>query len=178
MLSPTRPLDVRTLTGLVQPDARSCGASCVVAARAVRDPAYAAWLHGPGCWDDEVLGTHRTLIALVDQGRPGVPWVRAWGTPPWAVTRRLRTTTGRRWRTRWRPRAAALDLARSAVEDGQPVALYVGSRLLPRHVMLAVGIDPATDELLTYDPARGRVLALSWLRGVAWPHLWAVVLPT
>lgn len=180
MLPRTPLLDARPLTGLLQPDARSCGACCVVAARAMREPMYAGWLHEPDHWDDEVLGTHRSLVSLVDLGRPGVPWARAVGTPPWALTRRLRATTGRSWRTRWWTRwrpGAATDLVRAAVEDGQTVPLYVGSRVLPRHVMLAVGIDPTTDELLAYDPARGRVLALSWLTSVAWPHLWAVVLP-
>ena len=178
VLSPTHPLDARTLTGLLQPDARSCGACCVVAARAVRDPAYAAWLHESGLWDDEVLGTHRRLTALVDHGRPGVPWLRAIGTPPWAVARRLRSTTGRGWRTRWRPRATAMRAVRTALEEGLPVPVYVGSKVLPRHVLLAVGLDPGTDEVLAYDPARGRVLALSWLTSVGWPRVWAVVLPT
>ncbi len=177
MLSPTHPLDARPLTGLLQPDARSCGACCVVAAQAVRDPAYAAWLHEPEHWDGEVLGTHRNLTAVVDQGRLGVPWARAVGTPPWAVVRRLRATTGRGWRTRWRPGPHRYAAMRGALAAGLPVPVYVGSRVLPRHVMLAVEIDPRTDEVLAYDPARGRVLALSWLTTVGWPRVWALVLP-
>lgn len=162
--------DLRALEGLVQPDGYTCGAATVVAARALRDPAYAASLRSPGRWRAEVLAVHREVRGLVDPvaGRAAVPWPRLLGTPPWAVARRLTAATGRRWRTA-RPRTADL---RAALDAGAPVPLFVGSRLLPRHVVLAVGLDGRGP--VVWDPAVGRTRPRGELR---WPVTWAAVLP-
>ncbi len=140
------------LTGLVQPDARSCGAASLVAADALADPAYAAALRAdPARWRADVLRTHAEVTGLRDQGAASVPWPRALGTPPWAVARRLAARRGGSWTTRWRP-----DVASVAAHGDHPAAVYVGSTLLPRHVLLAVATtgDPAS--AVVYDPARGR----------------------
>lgn len=155
---------------LVQPDQRSCGAACLVVARGLAEPAYGRDLRDPGHWRTEVLRTHAEVTGVRDRGRPGVPWPRALGTPPWAVARRL-GAAGRRWRT------ARPDLARVAavVRAGRPVPLFVGSRLLPRHVLLAVEDGP--DGLRVYDPARGTVRPLAAALATGWPRLWCAVLP-
>lgn len=164
----------------VQPDRRSCGACCLVVARALRDPDYAARLAERGRWAREVLRTHREVTALRDRGRLGVPWPRALGTPPWAVARRLRALSGRSWRVRavrlrgqegWRADAAA------AATDGRPTPLFVGTPRLPRHVTLVVGTEGRG--LRVYDPARGSVFVLPHRGGLVgatgWSTPWFVV---
>jgi hypothetical protein len=120
------------------------------------DPGYAARVRAAGAWRTEVLTAHRQVTGLHDRGRLAVPWPRALGTPPWAIARRLRAEEGRRWRTGvvwpWR-RAAVLAGVRRACDGGDPVVLYVGSRLLPRHVVLVLAVTPLG--LRVWDPARG-----------------------
>ncbi len=109
----------------------------MVMAEARADPAYAARV----CADQAtfaaaVLDRHRDLTRWP-------PWPRMIGTPPWAVARALTAITGVRHRTRlvrWR---------RSAPLAGG--ALYVGSRWLPRHVVLMVDDDRC------YEPSSGGV---------------------
>lgn len=169
-------LPVGALEGLVQPDGYSCGAATVVAVRALRDPSYAASLRSPDRWRAEVLAAHREVRAFVDPvaGRASVPWPRLLGTPPWAVARRLSALSGRPWHPRtatpWRS-GPLLAAVRTALEAGHPVPVYVGSRLLPRHVVLAVW---AGGGLTVWDPAVGRVRPLGELR---WPAVWVAVLP-
>jgi hypothetical protein len=87
-------------------------------------------------------------------------WPRLLGTTPWAVARALGG--------RVRPFHAAG--VRAALP--RPVPVFVGSRLLPRHVVLVVAAAP--DDLLAYDPAAGALVGLSTLR---WPVRWCAVLP-
>lgn len=61
--------------------------------------------------------------------------------------------------------------------------MYVGSRTLPRHVVLVV--DGTADRLRVYDPARGGTRHLTreqWVgdgvRFGRWRRLWWAVLPT
>lgn len=131
-----------------QPDSRTCGPSVVVVARAlaageVPDP----W---PG-FATEVLAIHRRLNRW---------WPRALGTTPWAVRRAL---GGRVRRYRRSEVLAALP---------RPVPVWIGSRWLPRHVVLV--LDERDGEPLVYDPARGAVVAITASR---WQHRWFAVLP-
>lgn len=176
------------LAGLVQPDGYTCGAATVVAARALRDPAYAARLRGPDAWRTEVLTAHREVRRLRDPavtGAAALPWPRLLGTPPWAVARRLTATSGRRWRSvpvlPWR-RTTALAALRATVGAGEPVPVFVGSRVLARHVVLAVGTT--SDGLRAWDPATGRTTTVDDEAFTAarlglgrWQVPWALVLP-
>ncbi|WP_205475247.1 hypothetical protein [Nocardioides sp. SYSU D00038] len=190
--------------GLRQPDQRSCGAACLVAARMVVDPDYAELVNDgrhpvtgltlPGTpaerFGDETLAMHRRVTGLVDvQGALQLPWPRVVGTPPWAVARQLSATSG--------PGLPAVDhdvhvtlgdlggwydRVLAAVTDGRPVPLYVGDRWLPRHVVLAVGGNPR--DLRVHDPARGAVVAVPRrsfetrrLPFGRWTRPWFVVLP-
>ena len=62
-----------------------------------------------------------------------------------------------------------------------PTPVYVGSRWLPRHVVLAVAVED--DAIACYEPASGRRTRLTraqWLRGElarcgGWPVPWVVV---
>lgn len=126
-----------------QPDSRTCGPSVVVVAEGL-----------PGPWPDfdaEVLAMHRRLNRW---------WPRALGTTPWAVAGRL---GGRVRRFRRAEVIAALPT---------PVPVYVGSRWLPRHVVLALGTTD-DDGLRVYDPARGAVVPLEAVR---WRTAWFAVI--
>ena len=137
-----------------QPDQRSCGASVLVVERALRDDGYALFVLDR--FGDEVLGMHRRTTGPVTvSGRLQLPWPRALGTPPWAVAGQL-TTPGRPRMVRWAVRRRSLlDRIDAHVAAGTTVPLYVGSRWLPRHVVLVLDADGAGLEC--YEPHRGRI---------------------
>lgn len=180
----TRLLDTRLLgIRLRQPDARSCGAAVLVAARMLRDPAYAR-LAGPR-FAEACLAMHRRVTGPVDVlGAWQPPWPRAFGTPPWAVARQLSWTFAtpyavRRVRRSAAGRRAAVALLEAATAEGLPAALYVGSAWLPRHVTLVVGSG-----LATYEPSSGRVVPVdatdfthATLDLAGWRQPWFVVFP-
>lgn len=169
------------LVGLRQPDQRSCGASCLIAARMLVDPAYAATIT-PDRFRDEVLGLHRRVTRPIDaRGALQLPWPRALGTPPWAVARQLSADDPRR------TYAARLVLGRGQAwarlaSAAPPSVIYVGSRWLPRHVVLVVGV---TDGVLRcYEPSHGRLVDVNhsaFVEGrlalAGWDRPWLVVAP-
>ena len=159
---------------LAQPDQRSCGATALVVARMLLDRDYAdllvvgrhpaTGLAVPGSlasrFRDEVLAMHRRVTSAADvTGRLQLPWPRALGTPPWAVARQLEGTTGLDHRLRLLlpgARDAAYDEIVAVTGRRLPVPVYVGSRWLPRHVVLALGeVDGA---LRFYEPYAGRLV--------------------
>ena len=169
---------------LQQPDRLSCGAAVAVIAEALADDAYARRLlaGGEDEFDREVLAMHRRLTGPVDvAGARQVPWPRAIGTPPWALARQLgrgpaprRVVLGR-----LRPDLAWVAM-NAALARGEPVPAYVGSRWLPRHVVLA--IEPLDDAVRVYEPGSGRVVRVTredWVEGrlllAWWDTPWAVV---
>jgi hypothetical protein len=172
-----------------QPDQRSCGAAVLVVERAMRDEDYARWLvedpsSSASRFRDEALGTHRrTTSAVTAAGRLQLPWPRALGTPPWAVANELSVVRGRSHVVRWAlSRASLLEHVTAAVAGGATVPLYVGSRLLPRHVVL--GLDAEADDLRCYEPNSGRVLTVSHtafrdagFRLAGWTTPWCAVVP-
>ena len=154
-----------------QPDQRSCGATCLVVAAMLADPAYSSGLLASGRFATEVLSAHRAL------SHTGLPWPRSLGTQPWALAAQL---------TRLGQAAYAVRAPRwhQALPPGptQPVAVYVGSAWLPRHVVLVVGATG--DRLHVFDPARGQVVEVSrtaWdqrrLGLSGWDVPWSVVSP-
>ena len=133
-----------------QPDTRTCGPSVVVVARALATDG-AAHL---GDFAAQVVATHRALNRW---------WPRALGTTPWAVAAALGG------RVRWiRGRGYADVLAALP----RPTPVYLGSRLLPRHVVLAVGERDGVP--LVYDPARGALVPVTESR---WRTAWFAVVP-
>ena len=191
--------------GLVQPDQRTCGSSCLVVARLLGDPAYAGWLaHGEVTdrprdprtparrFADEVLATHARTNRWSDAaGRLQAAWPRSLGTTPWAVARELTATGGtspagtphRVLTVAPSDRARAYDTVLAAVTLGHAVPLFVGNRLLPRHVVLILAGDERS--LTAYDPASGRRDRLlradftsGTLRVSGWTEPWFAVLPT
>ena len=164
-----------------QPDRRSCGAAVLVMARMLAEPDYARWVRradDPAArFSDEVLRTHRRTNRVVDaRTRPQLPWPRALGTQPWALEREL---PGRQ-----RVRLVS-DRSRSwdrVVRADRPVPVYVGSRLLPRHVVLVTGRD-SEDRVRVYEPGSGatvRVDREAFLTGTldlaGWNRPWFLVL--
>ena len=110
-----------------------------------------------------------------------MPWPQALGTPPWAIANTLRVLTDRHIATLVaRPRPAiAYEVLWENVVD-RPLAVYIGSRWLPRHVVLAFA--SVGDAIRVFDPAGGELVTVPrehWQRhavGVAgWDHLWFVV---
>jgi hypothetical protein len=137
-----------------QPDSRTCGPSSVVVAENLRGP----WPQ----FDEDVLAMHRRLTGLRDRhGRWQLPWPRMFGSPPWAVAREL---GGRVRRYRRDEVLAALPT---------PVPVYLGTRWLPRHVVLV--LDERDGEPLVYNPARGG--GLTSMSSSRWKHRWWAVLP-
>ncbi len=169
------------LAGLKQPDPRSCGPSSLVAARMLLDPAYAATVTRAN-FDDEVLALHRQVTRSIDaRGALQLPWPRAFGTPPWAVAHQLSTIDAER------SYSARLVLNRSRAYDrlagaDAPSVLFVGSRLLPRHVVLVIEGSPTS--LRIYEPSKGALVTvtreafLTARLGLAgWPKPWFTVTP-
>jgi hypothetical protein len=190
---------------LVQPDQRSCGATVLVVAKMLGDPAYEAFIDGTadavkpladsrGMQDrfrSETLAMHRRITGLADvSGKPQLPWPRTFGTPPWAVARQLsatRAADGSRasysWHVARTSLPAAYDRLLAAAGSGRVSALYLGSTWIPRHVVLVVDAAPA-GSLHVYDPARGRLTQLDRAAFVAsevdiagWDVPWFVVTP-
>lgn len=160
------PLTGPLTAGLRQPDARSCGAASTVMAAALRDAALAERVTAPGGFDAEVLAAHRRLTRLVLHARPQLPWPRVLGTPPWAVARELGALCGVPHRTR---------VVRWSRTPTGPVAgaVYVGSRWLPRHVMLVLDGQPTR----CYNPATGQVRPLDDPRLSSWRTRWFEITP-
>lgn len=161
---------------LKQPDSTSCGAAAAVAARAL----LTRWR--PTRPDAEIAEEHRLLCSATSaRERFQMPWPQALGTPPWAIANTLRALTDRHVATlvaRPRP-AVAYEVVLENVAD-RPVAVYVGSRWLPRHVLLAFG--SVGDAIRVFDPASGGLVTVPpdrWQRhavGVAgWDYFWFVV---
>lgn len=129
---------------------------------------------------DDVLACHRRLTAVRDAGRWQLPWPRTIGTPPWAVRRELETLTGQEHDlhlARWSRETA---YERLATYGG---ALFVGSRALPRHVLLVLPPTGRSAAALTcYQPSLGTVVTLqrddfvrARLRGAGWPYAWFTI---
>lgn len=139
---------------LRQPDRRSCGAATLVFAEMLRSPEYAARIRR-GSFAEETLAMHARVTGPADvAGRLQVPWPPALGTPPWAVARHLSSRSGTPYAVRAVRFRTSLDLA----VDRHPAALFVGSRWLPRHVVLVVGNHEGT--LSFFEPSSGRLVQL------------------
>lgn len=167
-----------------QPDQRSCGAAVAVMAEGLRNERYARQLLAGGAagFAQEVLAMHQRLTGPVDvAGSLQTPWLRLVGTPPWALARQLehRATPRVTVLARLRPDRAWLAM-NATLARGDAVPLYVGSRLLPRHVVLAV--ERLEDGIRAYEPASGRLMQVSrasWterrLRLAGWREPWFAV---
>ena len=142
------------LASFKQPDQRSCGATCLVVARALLDDAYAARVEEPRTFREEALAMHRRTTSLANvRGHLQVPWPRAIGTPPWALATQLEWTARCEYDVvpvRRGGRARAFDQLLAAEV---PAVIYVGDRWLPRHVVLVIGRKGEALDL--YDPGRG-----------------------
>jgi hypothetical protein len=171
------PADLRP-AALQQPDGFSCGAATVLAARMLLDPGSR-----PADVEQEVVALHRRLTSTHSlRDRFQLPWPRVLGTPPWAVANALTAFTGERVatvHTRPRPTVGYEVLAEQA--RTRPVAVYLGSRWLPRHVVLAFAAT-ADGAVRLFDPAHGRLHSVPRDRWVAhdvrvagWTHSWFVV---
>lgn len=171
------------MTRLRQPDRRSCGAASLVMARRLVDPHYAGVVDDQATFAHEAATLHRRLTSLADTGGGWqVPWPRAIGTPPWAVARDLRLVTGTAYAVHPVRLGREVWPHLATVAADRPAAVYVGSRVLPRHVVLVTAVTD--DAATTYEPASGRLLAVArgrWepgpLRLAGWDVPWWVISP-
>ena len=161
--------------GLRQPDDYSCGATSVVVARMLRDPAWAAEI-GPS-FDKVVLATHRSFRG----------WPRRLGTAFWSVAHQLHEIEGVGYTLGigYLAPGRAFDRLHAAAARGFLGGLYVGTRTLPRHVTLVVGVGgPDGADLQVYDPADGTIRLVERAQFTrariglgGWPRVWSVVVP-
>jgi uridine kinase len=167
-----RPRTAVLPAGLRQPDGYSCGATCVVVARMLRDPAWAADVRPR--FGAVVQETHRRFHG----------WPRRLGTAFWSVAHQLHEIEGVRYTLRigYLSPGRAFDRLHASAARGLFAGLYVGTRLLPRHVTLVVGTDG--EALQVFDPADGAVRTVAreqltrhrtGLGG--WPRVWSIVVP-
>jgi len=168
---------------LTQPDQRSCGAASLVMARRLAHPDYAEQVHDQLAFAREVLTLHKRVTSSTDSaGRFQLPWLRAIGTPPWAVARELELVTGADYSVHpVRPGGKVWRHLQRASPD-RPAAVYVGNRLSPRHVVLVARV--ADGSAWTYEPASGVMTLVArsrWTEGrlrlAGWNRPWLVVVP-
>ena len=193
--------------GPVQQSPTTCGSACLTVARMLVNPAFARWIvrgEGPHL-DAPPAATEQERFAAYERvvlrrtnglyaggGRLNAPWPHALGTPPWGARKELEFGAARRGTTyelhpvrqltRRRLRGAYARLVQ-VVTDGEPALLYLGSALLPRHVVLVLPGD-GVRVVNVYDPATGRVSVLDQgrfaaheLRIAGWDVPWLTVQP-
>ncbi len=195
-------------TGPVQQSPVTCGSACLTVARMLADPVFARWVRDGGAapqgapagateeerfaaWEQIVLA--RTTALFPPGHGVAAPWPSRLGTPPWGAKRELEdgaSAAGTAYEVevlREEPRTrlrARYDHLLDVVAEGEPALLYVGSVLLPRHVVLVLrGPGPAGPAV--YDPGTGLVAALDAetfatrrLRLSGWDVPWFAVQPT
>lgn len=164
---------VGTLLG-GQVDGVTCGPSVLVVTAA---------LTGSG-WPGAVAGRFATAQRTAHRQANRL-WPRALGTTPWGMRAWLRRHAPAAGPFRIRP--ATRDALAAVPAAVGPVPLLVGSRWVPRHWVLVLGIDDY-GRWRVYEPGSGRVRALDpgLLRGdptavaavLGWPRPWCLLLPT
>lgn len=167
----------------------------LVRARMLNHPEYAERIEGAAdpeaTFTSEVAKQHRaTSGALSPAMRLQLPWPRALGTAPWALAAAMIGppacgVTGTVYATHWvlpGQRASAWKALQRAISTGHPTPIYIGSRWLPRHVILA--LDLSATDVAVYDPSTGHIVELSkdnWLQGdvqtAGWSSPWCVIVP-
>ncbi|WP_194247578.1 hypothetical protein [Nocardioides zeae] len=176
------------IEGFRQPDPTTCGSCCLVVAHLHHSASYAAAVLGdpdvPARLRHEALAVHTATNGLRLAGETQAPWPKRLGTAPWALARHLRLVSGRPgtgyvWVRR---RDDFWEQLVSAVAGGHPVPLYVGTRLLPRHVVLV--LEAGDDHLVAYQPGSGGTVRVTRgevtrheARALGWPRVWGGVLP-
>ncbi|MFN8044893.1 MAG: hypothetical protein U0Q08_02390 [Dermatophilaceae bacterium] len=195
-------------TGPTQQSPLTCGSACLTVARMLVDPVFAGWIRtgqprlpgAPGgATEGERFAAYERVVmrrtnALFPRGlRPSLPWPHALGTPPWGAKRELEfgaSRSGTRYRVEvLRPDDAdtlreGYDRLVDVVAEGEPGLLYVGTDLLPRHVVLVLPGD-GDRTLDVYDPDSGRVSHLRRdafvehrLELAGWDVPWMAIQPT
>jgi hypothetical protein len=189
-------------SGLVQPDQTTCGSSVLVVAHMLSDPSYAAFMaNGPtpvaggatGNVQDRfrqaAVAMHRLTSGIkTASGQFQLPWPSALGTQPWSLAREMTTLTGRSYRVALivaSQRSRMFNRLTSLALAGTLVPLFVGSRWLPRHVVLVLPWhDLPSDQVVIYDPASGRRYPITAgdfgagrLDVAGWSVPWAAIMP-
>lgn len=166
--------------GPVQQSPVTCGSACLTVARMLVDPLFAQWIRTgqprlPGSPQgadpvERFAAYERVVLRRTNTPFPRgaelqLPWPRSLGTPPWGARRELEygaSRAGTRYQIElWRAvdhdgLRRCFDQLVNAVAEGQPGLLYLGNRLLPRHVVLVLPGD-GDRALDVYDPGSGRV---------------------
>ena len=198
--------------GLVQPDGTTCGSSSLVVSKMLTHPDYAmkvllGYDPATGTSYDAPTGTtdpalwrfEQDALAMHDKtnsGFLGIHWPKAWGTYPSDLTDEMNETSGRpgsKYHTITVGDVSLIgtdpdrvyDAMKYDVGNGDPVPIYVGNGVAPRHVVLATGTDDAGN-LKIYDPAKGSTITVTrdqWKNnegsdlGGNWDKRWIAVMP-
>jgi len=170
---------------LAQPDTTTCGPTSLVVAHIVLDEEYADRATEPDTFRQEVLDLHRRVTSARDsRGRMQLPWPSMFGTPPWAAARQMSVITDASYDQKLSRirRERAFDRIAAATASGRPAPVFVGSKWLPRHVVLALGVVDGS--LRFYEPAHGRLVDVSRadfakakLGLAGWDRPWFIVVP-
>lgn len=173
-----------------QTTATTCGSACLVVARSLADPSFAAWLDGapaPAALAGapfagaplaavapadrfaryEALVKARTVAARGLRG-PQVPWPGALGTPPWTALAELVAAQGcspRDYRVdvlRHRPVAERARRLRALGEAVRPgrAALLYVGSATMPRHVCLVAQPDAAGDVIVYEPSRGEVTVL------------------
>lgn len=174
---------------LRQPSRVTCGAAVAVRAELMaRARSLGEVPTDPATFSGLVLARHVSLTsAHPAPGHWQLPWPRTLGTPPWTLASHLEAVTGHEYRvTPVLHRAGVWARLLATAAPATPVPVYVGSRWLPRHVVLAHGSTGGSAQrtLTVYEPARGVDVAVTrteWVEGPValggWSTPWAALLP-
>ncbi|MFT4083470.1 MAG: hypothetical protein QM638_12880 [Nocardioides sp.] len=177
---------------LRQPDRVSCGPTCVVVARMLRDPVYAErTLPHLG---EAVQRLHAEFAGWRGaDGRWQLPWPRRGGSAFWSIAAQLGAIEGVRYRLRpaWFGQRQAFDRLLAAATAGDLAVLYVGTTLRARHITLVLGATEEADKagtagaaLRIFNPASGQVRTVTrtdFTGGLGslgrWPRPWTILVP-
>lgn len=202
-----------------QVDQTTCGAAVIAMSLMMTDPFVALWVatgrlladyipaevasidnvgHGMRSTERRWRALQRAVqAASTRRAVVGLPWPRAFGTPPWRVDNVTRVA-GVKFGTALvddsnaRDVAAMVAHASAALRESIPVAMYAGGDLrmgvgavVPRHVVLLTSVTDGV--FLVYEPSSGELRELPaalWLEGGTvrpalghWSRICCLVLP-
>lgn len=134
----------------------TCGIAALAACQARVDEASGGILSNYQTFTaEQVKAVQKELHR--DASWTGIPWPRFLGTSPWALAKMASRRTGVKYRLRvWSAKTAQAAVLANA--HGYDVFVYVGGRVVPRHVVLMLAGEGA--QMRIFEPGSGQVLSV------------------